>query len=352
MSGDFLLYGSYGYTGRLIVHHALAAGLRPLLAGRDARTLAAQAAEAGLDHLAFPLDDAAALGAALARVPVVLLAAGPFSRTAAPVVEACLSTGTHYVDITGEISVFEALAGAGTLAEGRGVMLLSGAGYDVVPSDCLAAHLKRRLPSATRLRIAIHGVGGGISRGTAATGVEILAGGGIVRRGGRLVRVPHASREIQVDFGRGPRTATLFPWGDVATAWYSTGIPDFEVYRRLAPAERRVLVAARYLAPLLRVGAVQRFLQSRFRRGAAGPGDEARAEASTIVWGEVTDDADGRAVSRLRTGDAYELTAAATVAAVRKVLAGNAPPGFRTPASAYGADWVLELPDVTREDVE
>ena len=160
MPADFLLYGSYGYTGRLIAERARELGLTPLLAGRDGAAHAAQGEELGLPVRAFALDDRAALDAALRETPVVLHAAGPFSRTAAPMAEACLRSGRHYLDITGEIAVFEALAARDRQARDAGVMLLPGVGFDVVPSDCLAVHLKRRLPGATQLTLAFQGGSG------------------------------------------------------------------------------------------------------------------------------------------------------------------------------------------------
>ena len=352
MAADFLLYGSNGYTGRLIAGHAVERGMRPLLAGRNAAEVAAQAAELGLEHAAFSLDDTAALEAALGRVPVVLHAAGPFSRTAAPMAAACLRTRTHYLDITGELTVFEAMAAQGKKAREAGVMLLPGTGFDVVPSDCLAAHLKRRLPSATRLRLAFTGIGGGISRGTATTMIENVARGGAVRREGRITPVPAAYRTRRVDFGRGPVSVTTIPWGDVSTAFYSTGIPDIEVYTRVGASQRRMMVASRYLGWLLGSAPVQRFLKGRIRAGAPGPADEARERGQSLLWGEAEDAAGNRAVSRMRTPEGYTLTALASVAIVRKVLDGHAPPGFQTPSLAYGPDFVLEIEGVTREDVE
>ncbi len=352
MPADFLLYGSYGYTGRLIARRALEVGLRPLLAGRDAERVRAHAAELGLEHRAFSLDAAAAADAALGEVPVVLHAAGPFSRTAAPMAEACLRTRTHYLDITGELGVFEAMAALGPRAVDAGVMLLPGAGFDVVPSDCLAAHLARRLPTATHLAIAFAPVGGGVSRGTATTMAENAAAGGAVRRNGRIVPVPAAFQTREVDFGRGPVSATTIPWGDVSTAFHSTGIPNVEVYTRMKPAQRRMMAASRRLGWLLGSAPVQKLMKDRIGKGKPGPTDEERARAFTLLWGEVIDGEEHRAVSRMRTPEGYTLTAVSSVEIVRKVLAGDAPAGFQTPSLAYGPDWVLEIEGVTREDVE
>ncbi|HYH79145.1 MAG TPA: saccharopine dehydrogenase NADP-binding domain-containing protein [Longimicrobium sp.] len=352
MPADFLIYGSYGYTGRLIARRALEVGLRPLLAGRDAEKVRAHAAELGLEHRAYSLDDAAAADAALEGVPVVLHSAGPFSRTAAPMAQACLRTKTHYLDITGELGVFEAMAAMGARAKEAGVMLLPGAGFDVVPSDCLAAHLKRRLPTATHLALAFTSVGGGISRGTATTMAENAASGGAVRRNGRIVPVPAAFQSREVDFGRGPVSATTIPWGDVSTAFHSTGIPNVEVYTRMAPAQRRMIAATRHLGWLLGSGPVQKLMKSRIGKAQPGPTDEERARAFSLLWGEVIDGDDHRAVSRMRAPEGYTLTAMTSVEIVRKVLAGDAPAGFQTPSLAYGPDWVLEMEGVTREDVE
>lgn len=352
MPDTFLLYGSYGYTGRLVAQRAIERGLRPVLAGRDAEQLRAQAAELGLETRAVGLDDPAALDAALQDVPVVLHCAGPFSRTSRPMADACLRTGTHYLDITGELQVFEALAHRGAEAERAGVMLLPGVGFDVVPSDCLAAHLKRRLPGAVRLALAFEGLGGGISRGTATTMAENMGGGGAVRRGGRIVPVPPAWKTRAVDFGRGPVTVTTIPWGDVSTAFHSTGIPDVEVYTRVPRSARRFLRITRPFGWLLGSAPAQALLKRAIRARPAGPGEEARARGRSHLWGEAEDATGSRAVSRLRAPEGYTLTALTAVAAVERVLAGDLQPGFRTPSLAWGPDFVMEVEGVTREDVE
>ncbi|HEX5726040.1 MAG TPA: saccharopine dehydrogenase NADP-binding domain-containing protein [Longimicrobiaceae bacterium] len=352
MPGSFLLYGSYGYTGQLVAEHAVSRGLRPVLSGRNAAELERQAAETGLPHLPLSLDDAPALDAALRDVPAVLHCAGPFSRTARPMADACLRTGTHYLDITGELLVFEALAARDAEARAKGVMLLPGVGFDVVPTDCLAAHLKRRLPGAVRLALAFAGFGGGVSRGTKATMAENLGKPGAVRRGGRIVPVPPAWKSRAVDFGRGPVTVTTIPWGDVSTAFHSTGIPDVEVYTRIPRRARRMLKASRWLGWLLGSAPVRKLAQRAARSGPAGPDEERRLRGETRLWGEAVDAQGNRAVSRMRTPEGYTLTALASVAAVERVLAGDAPPGFRTPSLAWGPDFVLELEGVTRENVE
>ncbi|MBI4545254.1 MAG: saccharopine dehydrogenase NADP-binding domain-containing protein [Gemmatimonadetes bacterium] len=347
----FLLYGSTGYTGALIAREAVRRGLRPVLAGRSADTLARQAAELGLEHRVAPLADPSALDAALRGLPLVLHCAGPFFRTSAPMAKACLRSRVHYLDITGELGVFEALAARDAEARVAGIMLLPGVGFDVVPSDCLAAHLQRRLPTATRLRLAFQG-GGRISRGTMTTMIEHAHEGGRVRRGGRLVRVPVAWKRRREDLGEGPVDLVTIPWGDVATAYHTTGIGDIRVYTAVPQRLRPMLLAMRWLRPLLALRPVKALQQCVVRAGPPGPTDEERARGRSLLWGEVSDDASRRAVSRMRGPDGYTMTVLTALACVQRVLAGQAPPGFQTPARAYGPDLILEIEGVTREDVE
>jgi short subunit dehydrogenase-like uncharacterized protein len=349
-SSNFLLYGANGYTGNLCAREAVRRGLRPILAGRDREKVESLATELGLESRVFSLEDTPALDAALNEVAAVLHCAGPFSRTSKPMATSCLKTGTHYLDITGEVTVFESLAARDTEAKKAGVMLLPGAGFDVVPSDCLAAHLKRRLPSATKLALGIQGLGR-ISHGTATTMVENINHGGMVRRDGRLTPVPTAWKTRVIDFGRGPMTAVTIPWGDVSTAFYSTGIPDIEVYAAVPSSARRMMVASRYLGWLLGSSPVQNFLKRRIKAQPPGPNETERARGRSFVWGEVTDDAGERRVSRLSGPEGYTLTVMTALKIIERVLAGKSTAGFQTPSLAYGADFVLEIEGVSREDL-
>jgi short subunit dehydrogenase-like uncharacterized protein len=345
-----LIYGASGYTGALIARRAVERGLRPVLAGRRGSALAPLAAELGLEMRAFALEDPAAVDGGLLGATVVVNCAGPFSRTAALVVAGCLRARAHYLDITGEIDVFAALAERDAEARAAGVMVLPGAGFDVVPSDCLAAHLHRRLPSATELLLAFK-PSGAMSRGTALTTLEGVSRGGLIRKNGVLTPVPAGHRTIRVDFGTGPVKAIAIPWGDVFTANVTTGIPNVAVYIAVPLAARVMLRLTRVVGPLLGTAPAQRFLAARVRAGAPGPSEQARARGRTLLWGEARD-GQRRARARLMTPDGYELTRLTAVALAERALAGNAPPGFQTPARAYGPDLILEFPGVAREDVD
>lgn len=351
MTSNFLLYGANGYTGALIARLAVQRGLRPLLAGRNSKKVELLSAELGLEHCAFSLDNDGAVDSALANVTAVLHCAGPFSQTSQPMVAGCLRTKTHYLDITGEVAVFEAIAAQDAEAKTAGVMLLPGVGFDVVPSDCLAAHLKARLPSATRLALGFQALGQ-ISRGTATTMVEAQHRGGLIRRGGVLSFVPAAWKTRMIDFGQGPVEATTIPWGDVFTAYYSTGIPDIEVYAAFPASTRTLMVVSRYLSWLLGLSAVQQFQKRLIQNQPPGPNDAERVQGRSLLWGEVEDDSGKRLGSRLQGPEGYTLTALTALVIVAKVLAGQISVGFQTPSLAYGADLILEIEGVVREDLD
>lgn len=350
MTSTFLIYGAYGYVGRHTTRMALEMGLRPIVSGRDVAKLQRMAADLGVEHRAFSLDDTEALDRALNETPVVLHCAGPYKYTYRQMVDGCLRSGAHYLDLTGEIPVYQAIAARDGEAKARGVMLLPGTGFDVAPTDCLALHLKQRLPSASRLALAFQISGpAGLPPGTQRTGIELMAHGDRLRRDGELVEPRRTLVTRTVDFGQGPVTATRFTWGDVFTAYYSTGIPNIEVYLALSKSQRRLLAWMKRLRPLFRLSPVRKILRLGLQPGAT---DEELARSSARVWGEVRDDQGRRAVSRLHGPEATVIwTARAALAAVRRVLNGDAPPGFQTPAKAYGADFVLESEGVTREVV-
>jgi len=338
-----LIYGAYGYTGSLIVEAALEQGLRPLLAGRDAGKLKPLAERFGLPFKAFDLQDREALDQALLEQRLVLNCAGPFTQTFRPVVAGCLRQRLHYLDITGEIEVFEGLATMNQDALRAGVMLLPGVGFDVVPTDCLAAHLKDRLPSATQLALAFR-AGGGFSRGTRRTMLEGLGRSGAVRRDGHIVPVAPAWKVRQVDFGDGrPCAVVSIPWGDVATAWYSTGIPNIETYAALPPAQIRALHLSRYFGWLLRSRLLRAQLKRRVDVDKAGPDAATRRKTGSLVWGEVRDQQGQSMQSRLRCGNGYSFTARSAVAAAKRVLGGDIKSGFQTPSRAFGIGFALAL---------
>jgi short subunit dehydrogenase-like uncharacterized protein len=347
----FLIYGSYGYTGQLIADLAVKQGLKPTLAGRDEKKLRAQAERLDLEYRAFSLDDTPALYSALQQVEGVLHCAGPFVHTFRRMAEACLVTRRHYVDISGEIAGFEALAQMDDDAKRAGIMLLPGAGFDVVPSDCLAMHLKTRLLSATQLRLYIRSVRGGVSRGTARSAIENMHRGGMIRRDKELVQVPPAWQVREADFGRGPVKVASIGWGDVSTAYYSTGIPNILTYMAFPPFAIRLLQSLRVIGPLVYTRPVKWVLKQALRLVRSGPTEEQRRNGISLFVGEVSNEKGMSVSSKLKTPEGYTLTALTTVEIMQRLLSGDMRPGFQTPALVYGPDFILGFKGVERVDL-
>lgn len=338
-----LIYGANGYTGQLIVEECVRRGLTPVLAARRAETIAALAAQHGLATRVFALDDPDALRRGLQDVRVVLHAAGPFIRTSAPMVAACLDTGAHYLDITGEIAVFEACRARHDAAQHAGVVILPGVGFDVVPTDCLAARLAAALPGASLLELAFAG-GGGVSRGTLKTMLLGSPQGGAIRRDGRITPVPSAWKQATIPFRDRPRHAVTIPWGDVSTAHWSTGIGNIHTYLAVPKGNVRTMGLLSLISPLLQRPGVQRFLERQIDRRVHGPDETARATARMHVWGRVTHP-DGRTCEgTAETPEGYRFTAIAAVESARRVLDAPPAPGYQTPSTAFGADFLEELP--------
>ncbi len=347
---NFLIYGSYGYTGNLIVEQAVKEGLKPLLAGRDEKQLRAQAEKFNLDYRAFSIEDSAALDAALMEVDAVLHCAGPFVLTFRQMAEACIRTKRHYVDISGEIEGFEALAAMSEDAKRAGVMLLPGGGFDVVPSDCLIKYVAEKLPAATHLELYIKSIGSGVSRGTARSGVENSHRAGRIRRDGKIVSVPNVWGTKFIDFGRGPSRLVSMGWGDVSTAYHSTGIPNVTVYMSFPAVMVNMMRMTRFAGPVLYTRWARdliKWLIGKFF--APGPTKKQNENGLSLLIAEVTD---GKKIVRakLQTPEAYHLTALTSVEIIKQILSGNYKAGFQTPSKVYGTNFILQFAGVKRED--
>ncbi|AYC34149.1 hypothetical protein D3880_18055 [Pseudomonas cavernae] len=343
MRTQWMIYGANGYTGSLIAREAARQGLRPILAGRNVDAVEAIASELQLHARVFDLRDAGASRSALEDVALVVHCAGPFSATSAPMIAACLASGSHYVDITGEIAVFEQAQAQHAAAQAAGVVLCSGVGFDVIPTDCLAACLKQALPDASHLALGFD-TASGLSPGTAKTSVEGLKFGGQVREAGRLRGVPLGFKRRAIDFGHGVKSAVTIPWGDVATAYYSTAIPNIEVY---LPAPAALAIGMRLIDPLrglLGRPGVQDWLKAQVDRRIAGPDATARARQPSWVWGEARNAAGQVRTARVKTANGYQVTVHGALLAARQLLEYGGPGGYFTPSQLFGARCVEQLP--------
>ena len=356
-SNSFLLYGANGYTGELIARYAYEYNLRPILAGRRKEVIEPLAIKLNLPYRIFDINDTAALQTALKEVRVVIHAAGPFQFTAKQMIEACLQTNTHYLDINGDIAVFEMIKRYDDAAKKVNIMLLPGAGFDVVPTDCLALQLKNLLPDAVALQLAFATPGGGLSHGTATTMANKIGEGGAVRKKGKIIRQPLGQKGMWVDFFTGSRASVKkifvmsIPWGDISTAFFTTGIPDITTYTGIAKKTYNILKGQALFNWLLRTSSVRNYIKKKINQRAAGPSDERRSKATSLVWGKVINTAGQTITARLCGPEGYTLTTYSALIIVQKVLMGNFLPGYQTPASAYGENLVMEIPGVQREVV-
>lgn len=366
-STQWLIYGANGFVGQELARLAVRRGLKPILAGRNAAALALLANELGLEMRSFDLQDAAAVDAGLSGMQAVMHFAGPYIYTYRSMVEACLRRGVHYLDITGELSVYQALAELDLSAQERRISLLPGVGFDVVPTDCLANHLLRRLPGATRLSLAFYTRGAvGLPPGTANTLLSMLPQHGrLVRHDGQLVPAGRSDFPLgrEVDFGTGAssrlRRVSLLTWGDLFMAGRSTGILSIADYIALAPGMDRWLNLLFALRFMLRPAALRRLVRRFIPTGSTS---QQRLRANTHVWGEATRPDGARALARLHGPESgVEWTCLCALAALERLLGGSVAPGFLTPAQAFGPDFVLEVsgaawpgpsPIASREDLE
>jgi short subunit dehydrogenase-like uncharacterized protein len=348
MPASILIYGASGYMGSLTARAAVERGMRPVLAGRNAGRLTTLAAELGLEHRQCGLDDRNALDAALDDVSVVINAAGPFASTWEPIVDACIRRGVHYLDLTGEVLVFEGIRSRSADARRRGIVLLPGVGFDVVPSDCLAAYVAAQMPGADTLRIAISGLEL-VSRGSAQTLVNMAGRPVLVRRDGRLVTIPPGSLERTFDYGDGPSRSVAVTWGDLASAFNTTGIPNIETYFQATPAVRAMVGTERFLGPLMATPPWQATMQGLTRWLPGGPSPDERRAHGAVVVAEAAHRSGHMVRARLKTPEAYTLSARTAAEVARAVAAGDYEPGFQTPARLYGANYILGFEGVTRE---
>jgi len=340
---SFLIYGASGYTGKLIIELSVKKGLKPVLAGRTEAKIKPLAEKLGLEYLIFGLDKTDEVVLNLAKFSLVLNCAGPFSRTAKPMVEACIVSKTHYLDITGEIEVFEMIKSFDVKAKSTGIILMPGVGFDVVPTDCLAKYLSEKLPDATNLELAFTSVGGSISHGTVTTMIESLGNKGFTRENGIMISKPTGYKGKLIDFGSLKQFAITIPWGDVSTAYSTTGIPTIETYAGASKTAYYLMKFQFLFNPILRTKFVKNLLQKYVDDKISGPNENHFQNGKSLIYGKVIN-AKGQTVeARIETLEGYRLTAEASVLITEKVLDLKGVSGYQTPAGLFGHKLILEI---------
>jgi short subunit dehydrogenase-like uncharacterized protein len=356
MKTRLLLYGVDEFTGALISRRAAATGLAHIGAGRDIARVATHANGLSKTHpgavepRTFGLGSTARIAAALDDVAVLVNAATPFSETTSALVDACLATGTHYLDLSSERGDVAALMARDATAAGAGIVVAPGAAFDLALADAMAARLALLLPGARALTIAVKR--GPLTRNEARALIGALRVPGETVKNGQPVAAMPASRMLEVDFGAGAEPAMLAPWrGDGVAARrrgpYST-IESFEV---LPPSLMRLVRGASLARYMFRRGWRLKALERRLARRREGPTDAELARTHSVVWGEARTP-DGKAArARLETPAAPLYTADAALLLARALLEGKAPPGFRLPSELAGGGLVEAIAGVTWREI-
>jgi short subunit dehydrogenase-like uncharacterized protein len=344
-----LLYGAYGYTGRLTAELAAAKKLDIVLAGRNKEALTVLGNQLSLPTRTIGLDDAKQLSDALKDIACVVHMAGPFVATSAPMLNACLATKTNYIDVTGEIEVFEAMWSRKEEILRTGVTVVPGAGFDVVPTDCLAGYVSSKLEHPVSLIIALRGLESA-SQGTMRTAIRQVSKPILCRRAGAIVTLEDRSPHW-IDFGSGREPCVPVSWGDVATAFHSTGVGNITVYFRRTKLYRYADVLGKLFGPLLRSRIGQRGLNAYVRSLPEGPNQKQRIAHRSKILAEAIDSSGKSFKASLSTPDAYDFAANSALEIASRISSLPLRLGLATPFQAFGADFVLTLPGCSRMDI-
>ena len=322
-----MIYGATGYTGRMVAEHATKSGTPVVLGGRSTGPLAELASKLDVEYRVFALDDSALIDFSLTDVAVIINAAGPFMRTAKPLMEASIRNGAHYIDTAAELDSYRLAEQLDAEAKAAGVMLMPGGGGSVAMLGSLAGHAVARVQDPRRIRIALH-VAGGMSRGSAISATENMTTETLARVDGELVTVANSIQKL--DFGQGAVDSFQVTLPDLITIWRATGVPHIETFVHVTGGG---------------------FPQGDLSTLPDGPTEQERLENRYQAVVEVTD-ADGTVVrSILDTVNGYSFTAIAVAEAGRRVLAGEARPGFQTPADLFGNGFAETMADTKIVDV-
>lgn len=339
-SPSVLIYGANGYSAKLIIEELISRGIKPILSGRNESALKELSYKYDCEYRAVDLNDSNKLDTVLTGIHTVLNCAGPFKYTAKELMEACLRCKCNYLDITGEIPSMYLAFYLNQKTKETGVVFLPSAGFDIIPTDCLAKRLSEQMPDATHLKLGFSNKGGEISRGTWLTTLEFLGGTGRISRDGKLIESNIGEFTIDVKIKDFSFCGISIPWGDVYSSYISTKIPNAEVYIALP----RLLVKSKslllFFLKILKVHLIKNIVAIFMKKTLTGPSKSKRDSTKTYVWGRV-ENSNGKMIEEVyQFMEGYNLTAKGAAECVERVLKNTLKPGTYTPSLAFGSEFM------------
>lgn len=336
---EVLLYGANGYSAQLIIEELLSKNILPVVAGRTHNKIKSAATKFGCEFKIFDLDDFETICNEIVNFKVVLNCAGPFQFTAEKLIKACIKEKVNYIDITGEIPVIEYAWSKNDEAKKAGICIIPSVGFDVIPTDCLSVITARKIKNPQSLEILLQNENVKISRGTLITTIEMMCNSGKLRKEGKIIDSPIGEKVFVKDIGEKKYYGISIPWGDVASAYYSTGIKNITVYlgvNRIIYSLRKVLLQ---LIKLLRVNLIKSGIIRIIKLLVTGPDEKKRKKVKSYIITSVKNEIESCTDINLVT-EGYTLTKIGAATAVERILQGIDKKGTLTPAMAFGYDFV------------
>ena len=332
---NIVLYGANGYTAKLFAKYLIEKGIQPILAGRS-KKVEKVGMELNSPIRIFTIDDAAQY---LEDVDVLVNFAGSFSITQDKLIEACLQSKTHYLDIAGEFDEIENAHKYDIQARQAGIVVLPAAGFGVVPTDVAAKIACNQIENPTHLSIAFATVGG-VSRGTLKTVLKDVQKSGQILIDGQYQTAKPAQSEIKVSVLGKAFKAVYNPWrADLYTAKLSTGVKNIETYSEFPGFVVSMMKGRLNWLRSLILNRLINFLPE-------GSTPKQLETGSTYVKAIAKNEKGEKGIVELKGAEAYLFTAQTVHKMIELITNQNDKVGFLTP-SMLGTDWLEELETVT-----
>ena len=345
MDKQWMIYGANGYSGKLVAQLAVNKGYKPILAGRNESAIIKMANDFGLDSRVFGLENENSLAEELKDINLVLNCAGPFVETAEPFVKACLKHGVHYLDLSGELEVFEYCYSHGDEAKEKGILICPGVAFDVVPTEAIAAKLKAAMPDATTLKLGFDG-DMSLSPGSSIT---LLKGIGnpnlslfMVRENNILEKAQKPKFEnLAYEYGGKRHKSMTLTWADLNAAHYSTDIPNIYVFIKATLTNRLSFAYMQLVSGVFKSKLIQAISQRFIKVLIKGPTLKDLENNRMLVFGEISNIEGQTKRLYLNVSHGYKFTSQSALAFVDYCLNNNVSPGYCTPSQLTGPDFVL-----------